>query len=128
MEPTVLKKMNFIEMKGCFNMFIDIEATIETLQEISSLEFKDLNDDQKQWIRSKNMRAYGIKYAIKEDDDSLVILCSKSTFGSLEYYGALEYAKESIVLFVQVDNDIIVEYSNDCDRISGFIENLRERE
>jgi hypothetical protein len=108
-------------------MYLDINATIETLETIKDLEFKELNAAQKDWIRSKNMSASGIKYAINKEDDSLVILCSESTFKSLEYYGALEYAKSSIVLFVKVDNDILVEYVNDCDRIGGFIENLQER-
>jgi hypothetical protein len=102
-------------------MIIDkIKAEVESLEE---LEFKELNGEQKQYLRN-NFNAYvNFKYAQDDYYDNIIFICSKETFKSLEHYLGFEYERESIEYKIEINNKVIVSYS-ESERVENLIVNL----
>jgi hypothetical protein len=106
---------------GIEKMIIDkIKAEVESLEE---LEFKELNGEQKQYLRN-NFNAYvNFKYAQDDYYDNIIFICSKETFKSLEHYLGFEYERESIEYKIEINNKVIVSYS-ESERVENLIVNL----
>lgn len=101
----------------------------EEMESLEELEFKSLNDKQKQYIR-KNFNTYINFEYVKDDYSSIIFICTEGTFRNMEYFLGFEYENECIEYKLSMDNKVIVSYfeSDRVENLYASLSNLEESE
>lgn len=106
-----------------------IEEMSELLQEIKEIvencEFKTVTNEQEDVLRKHFNRGLTFDYC---QDGGYIFLMSEDSFKSFDYYMGMEYEREEIELKVQLGDNVLVIYSNCCERAKEIIDLLDENE
>lgn len=110
-----------MDLYGVKTLIEDVEKAIE------NKEVKSLNTQQEIYLKD-NYNSF-IKFNYFEDDmGNYIVSMTKDDYKSFRYYLGMEYEDDYILEQLQYENDVIIVYNYDCERLSNIIEELEELE
>ena len=93
---------------------------------------KSLIEDVEKAIENKEVKTLStsfVKFDYFEDDmGNYVVSMTKGDYKSFRCYLGMEYEDDYILQQLQDENDVIIVYDYDCERLSHIIEELEEIE
>ena len=108
-----------MDLYGIKILIEDVEKAIE------NREIKTLNSQQEIYLKD-NYNSL-VKFVYFEDDmGNYVVSMTKGAYKSFRYYLGMEYEDDYILQQLQDENDVIIVYDYDCERLSNIIEELEE--
>lgn len=90
---------------------------------LEGAELHNLTLEQKKWLRNRFNTSITFEYGATQDDD-MILKMNKNYFGNMEYYYGFEYEREDILLKIEFEDDIIVVYCNNDNRVTRLFEYL----
>ena len=91
---------------------------------------KSLIEDVEKAIENKEVKTLStsfVKFDYFEDDfGNYVVSMTKDAYKSFRYYLGMEYEDDYILQQLQDENDVIIVYDYDCERLSHIIEELEK--
>ena len=110
-----------MDLYGVKTLIEDVEKAIE------NKEVKSLNTQQEIYLKD-NYNSF-IKFNYFEDNmGNYIVSMTKDDYKSFRYYLGMEYEDDYILQQLQDENDVIIVYDYDCERLSNIIEELEEIE
>ena len=93
---------------------------------------KSLIEDVEKAIENKEIKTLNtsfVKFDYFEDDmGNYIVSMTKDAYKSFRYYLGMEYEDGYILQQLQDENDVIIVYDYDCERLSHIIEELEKIE
>ena len=93
---------------------------------------KTLIEDVEKAIENKEVKTLStsfVKFEYFEDDmGNYVVSMTKEAYKSFRCYLGMEYEDDYILQQLQDENDVIIVYDYDCERLSNIIEELEKIE
>ena len=93
-------------------------------------EIKTLIGDVEKAIENKEVKTLStsfVKFEYFEDDmGNYVVSMTKEAYKSFRCYLGMEYEDDYILQQLQDENDVIIVYDYDCERLSNIIEKLEK--
>ena len=91
---------------------------------------KSLIEDVEKAIENKEVKTLStsfVKFDYFEDDmDNYVVSMTKGDYKSFRCYLGMEYEDDYILQQLQDENDVIIVYDYDCERLSNIIEKIEK--
>ena len=91
---------------------------------------KTLIEEVEEAIENKEVKTLStsfVKFEYFEDDmGNYVVSMTKGDYKSFKCYLGMEYEDDYILQQLQDENDVIIVYDYDCERLSNIIEELEE--
>ena len=91
---------------------------------------KSLIEDVEKAIENKEVKTLStsfVKFEYFEDDmGNYVVSMTKEAYKSFRCYLGMEYEDDYILQQLQDENDVIIVYDYDCERLSNLIEKLEK--
>ena len=91
---------------------------------------KTLIEDVEKAIENREVKTLStsfVKFDYFEDDNgNYVVSMTKDAYKSFRYYLGMEYEDDYIVQQLQDENDVIIVYDYDCERLSNIIEKIEK--
>ena len=91
---------------------------------------KSLIEDVEKAIENKEVKTLStsfVKFEYFEDDmGNYVVSMTKGDYKSFRCYLGMEYEDDYILQQLQDENDVIIVYDYDCERLSNIIEELEK--
>ena len=108
-----------MDLYGIKSLIEDVEKAIE------NKEVKALNGQQEKYLKD-NYNSF-VKFEYFEDDNgNYVVSMTKDDYKSFRYYLGMEYEDDYILEKLQYENNIIIVYDYDCERLNNIIEKLEK--
>ena len=108
-----------MDLYGVKTLIDDVEKAIE------NKEVKTLNSQQEKYLKD-NYNSF-IKFDYFEDDmGNYVLSMTKTAYKLFRYFLGMEYEDDYILQQLQDENDVIIVYDYDCERLSNIIEELEK--
>ena len=108
-----------MDLYGVKTLIEDVEGAIE------NKEVKTLNSQQEKYLKD-NYNSF-IKFDYFEDDfGNYIVSMTKDAYKSFRYYLGMEYEDDYILHQLQDENDVIIVYDYECERLSNIIEELEK--
>ena len=103
-----------------------VKTLIEEVEEaIENKEVKTLNRQQEKYLKDNYNTL--VKFDYFEDDmGNYVLSMTKTTYKLFRYFLGMEYEDDYILQQLQDENDVIIVYDYDCERLSNIIEELEK--
>lgn len=87
-------------------------------------ELQSLTSEQRKYL-SDTFNFHGnFSVGVNRELGCIVFETSASTYASMEYYLGLEYEREDRTMYVNVDNDVLVAYDFDNERVQELLYTL----
>ena len=110
-----------MDLYGVKTLIEDVEKAIE------NKEVKTLNSQQEIYLMN-NYNSF-VKFEYFEDNmGNYIVSMTKGAYKSFRYYLGMEYEDGYILQQLQDENDVIIVYDCDCERLSNIIEELEKIE
>ena len=91
---------------------------------------KTLIEDVEKAIENREVKTLStsfVKFDYFEDDmDNYVVSMTKGDYKSFKCYLGMEYEDDYILQQLQDENDVIIVYDYDCERLSNIIEKIEK--
>ena len=91
---------------------------------------KSLIEDVEKGIENKEVKTVStsfVKFEYFEDDmGNYVVSMTKEAYKSFRCYLGMEYEDDYILQQLQDENDVIIVYDYDCERLSNIIEKIEK--
>ena len=108
-----------MDLDGIKTLIEEVEKAIE------NKEIKTLNSQQEIYLKD-HYNSF-IKFDYFEDDmGNYVVSMTKGAYKSFRYYLGMEYEDDYILQQLQDENEVIIVYDYDCERLSHIIEKLEK--
>ena len=108
-----------MDLYGIKTLIGDVERAIE------NKEVKTLNNQQEIYLNN-NYNSF-VKFNYFEDDmGNYVVSMTKTAYKLFRYFLGMEYEDDYILQQLEDENDVIIVYDYDCERLSNIIEKLEE--
>ena len=108
-----------MDLYGVKTLIEDVESAIE------NKEVKTLNRQQEKYLKDRYNSFVKFEY-FEDDMGNYVVSMTKDAYKSFRYYLGMEYEDDYILEQLQYENDVIIVYNYDCERLSNIIEELEE--
>ena len=108
-----------MDLYGVKTLIEDVESAIE------NKEVKTLNRQQEKYLKDRYNSFVKFEY-FEDDMGNYVVSMTKDAYKSFRYYLGMEYEDDYILEQLQYENDVIIVYNYDCERLSNIIEELEK--
>ena len=108
-----------MDLYGVKTLIEDVERAIE------NKEVKTLNSQQEIYLKDHYNSFMKFDY-FEDDMGNYVVSMTKGAYKSFRYYLGMEYEDGYILEQLQYENDVIIVYDYDCERLSNIIEELEK--
>ena len=110
-----------MDLYGVKTLIEDVEKAIE------NEEIKSLNRQQEKYLKDHYNSFVKFDY-FEDDNGNYVVSMTKEAYKSFRCYLGMEYEDDYILQQLQDENDVIIVYDYDCERLSNIIEELEKIE
>ena len=108
-----------MDLYGIKSLIEDVEKAIE------NKEVKTLNRQQEKYLKDNYNSFVNFDY-FEDDMGNYVVSMTKEAYKSFKYYLGMEYEDYYILQQLQYENDVIIVYDYDCERLSNIIEKIEK--
>ena len=108
-----------MDLYGVKTLIEDVEEAIE------NKEVKTLNSQQEKYLKNRYNSFINFDY-FEDDMGNYVVSMTKGIYKSFRYYLGMEYEDGYILQQLQDENNVIIVYDYDCERLSHIIEELEK--
>ena len=103
-----------------------VKTLIEEVEEaIENKEVKTLNRQQEKYLKDHYNSFMKFDY-FEDDMCNYVVSMTKTDYKLFRYFLGMEYEDDYILQQLQDENDVIIVYDYDCERLSNIIEELEK--
>ena len=110
-----------MDLYGIKSLIEDVESAIE------NKEVKTLNRQQEKYLKDRYNSFVKFEY-FEDDMGNYVVSMTKDDYKSFRYYLGMEYEDDYILQQLQDENEVIIVYDYDCEKLSHIIEELEKIE
>ena len=108
-----------MDLYGVKSLIEDVEKAIE------NKEVKTLNRQQEKYLKDRYNSFVKFEY-FEDDMGNYVVSMTQTAYKSFRYYLGMEYEDDYILQQLQDENDVIIVYDYDCERLSNIIEKIEK--
>ena len=103
-----------------------VKTLIEEVEEaIENKEVKTLNRQQEKYLKDNYNSFVNFDYF---NNGNYIVSMTKDAYKLFRYFLGMEYEDDYILQQLQDENDVIIVYDYDCERLSHIIEELEKIE